>query len=98
MVYGQRIDLLFLKVAGFFLCAALADLTMWAGTRSATSLLGPGSLLVLCLVYLEHRRRFRRTVRQDLEQDHPDDGGWLGRPEPTSGDSDRGPSGYELSA
>ena len=65
VVYGQWADLLYMKVACLFLSAALADLALWAATGSVTSLLGPGSLLILCLMYLDRRRRFRRTVRRN---------------------------------
>ncbi len=64
MVYGQWADLLYLKLAGLFLCAALADLVLWAVEGSWPALMGPAVVLLLCLVYLYRRRRFRRSVQQ----------------------------------
>ena len=99
VVYGQWADLLYLKVACLFLCAALADLAAWAAGGSVASLLGPGSLLVVCLVYLDRRRRFRRTVRRSTYRaERPDGGGRFERPgrEPADGSHDSG--GYQLSA
>lgn len=99
VVYGQWADLLYMKVACLFLCAALADLALWAATGSVTSLLGPGSLLILCLMYLDRRRRFRRTVRRNTHRtEHGDRGRWLERPESGSGDGSHGPGGYKLTA
>jgi hypothetical protein len=62
--YGQWADRLYLNLACLFVCVAVADLVMWAVSRSPASLLGPVSLLILCLAYLNKRRRFRRSVRQ----------------------------------
>jgi hypothetical protein len=64
IAYGQWADRLYLNLAFIFLCVAVADLTTWANSRSLVSLLGPASLLVLCLAYLGKRRRFRRSLRQ----------------------------------
>jgi hypothetical protein len=63
VVYGQWADLLYIKIACLFGCAAVADLVVWAASGSVASLLGPGSVLILCMAYLYRRRRFRRRVR-----------------------------------
>ncbi|HEV3280191.1 MAG TPA: hypothetical protein VG032_01175 [Acidimicrobiales bacterium] len=68
VVYGQWADRLFLSVACLFLLPALADLGLWAASRSVASLLGPGLMLILCMVYLYRRRRFRQQVRRDPER------------------------------
>ncbi len=99
VVYGQWADLLYLKVACLFLCAALADLAVWASGGSVASLLGPGSLVVVCLVYLERRRRFRRTVRGRMRRGgRPDDGGRPDGAEHGSVQGGQATSGYKVPA
>jgi Flp pilus assembly protein TadB len=63
--YGRWADRLYLNLACLFVCVAVADLMTWAVNRSLASLLGPAALLILCLAYLNKRRRFRQSVRRD---------------------------------
>jgi hypothetical protein len=59
--YGQWADRLFLCIAFLFLPGAVGDFVLWVTSRSLMTLLGPATLLVLCVAYLELRRRFRRS-------------------------------------
>lgn len=65
VTYGQWADRLFLTVACLFLLPATADLGLWAASRSVSSLIGPASVLLLCLAYLYRRKRFRQQVQRN---------------------------------
>jgi hypothetical protein len=98
-VYGQWADLLYLKVACLFFCVALADLALWAANGSVANLLGPGSLLIVCMAYLNRRRRFRRAARRNVHRaGQADDGGGLDQPDSGPADRRYDHGGYKLSA
>jgi hypothetical protein len=61
--YGQWVDRLYLSIACLFLPGAVGDFIVWLTARSVMSLLGPITLLGVCVAYLDQRRRFRRSLR-----------------------------------